>query len=253
MENKHYRALIVTDSRGKIFVEKEPENQDLYITYNIVVSGARIPQLLSETLVRLSTFPTKDIFMVRLGAGINELTKKIHHENGCEVVLNEHPSLWENVLSFKDEIRRTHPNTLVSLCTIPPVDFEACHKFYIQRGWLKKSILTESSRKAQQEELKSILTHTNHLISVENKKEQLVKGAGFVTPSQLYFHQEIERTFTKRKKDGTKKTTKHIRQDTLVDGIHPTRYVAGKWFELVHINFFKEVHKLNFPDQYRIK
>jgi hypothetical protein len=219
----------------------------------VVISGAKIDRLLHDTVVRLRTLPPQDNFLVRLAAGINERTKKEYHRNGCEVVLNPSQDLWNSITHFKEKIRDEFPNTLVSLCTIPPIHFQAATQFYLQKRWLRESRLTDENRKEEQEELRKTLTHINHLITEENKKEQDIKDAGMVTPSQLYMHQDIERTFTKKKKDGSRKTTKHIRLDTLVDGIHPTKHVSDNWFELTHHNFFKEIHKICFPEWYAHK
>jgi hypothetical protein len=250
MGSKRIKTIIVADSRGKIFLQKKPPNEHLYQTYNIVIRGARISHLLQDTICRLKSISKEDIKIVKLCAGINEITKKIRHKSGSEIVVDLEQCLWQHILEYKSAIRVNYPNALVGICTIPPVDLNASLEHYKQKGWLKESVIGEEDRIYQQQQITETLTHINHLIVTENKKPQHIPQVGDITPSQFFFHQEVERTYTRKRKDGSRRTTKHIRTNSLSDGVHPTDEVAQKLFEVMHETIKKEIDKIRFTDEY---
>jgi hypothetical protein len=249
-ENIKIRAIIAFDSRGKIFKHRRPLNENIYSTYNIVIGGARIEHLKPDVLTRVKSLPKTGVNIVRLCAGSNEITNKVMHQHGTELELNKNQKLWEHIVEFKNDIRRESENTLVGISTIPPVDLKSARDYYLQRGWLVQSKFKDDELLALQKQLTDTVTYINHLIVLENKIPQDIKGIGSILPCQIFLHQDVERTFTKRKADGSKRTTKHFRIGSMKDGIHPSDIIEEKWFNLIHDVLLKESDKILHPKDY---
>jgi hypothetical protein len=90
-----------------------------------------------------------------------------------------------------------------------------------------------------QDELSDSLKTINHWIFCENQIPQTLKEGVNIRIHQLYIHQYVEKTHSKRTKSGRKVTKRRICPNALVDGIHPTYELAVKWYDAIHVNFNK--------------
>ena len=89
--------------------------------------------------------------------------------------------------------------------------------------------------------LSETLSYINPEITHQNRPYQLIPDIGYVKPSQLYLHQNIEKSIYRKNSSG-KREIKRIPENTLVDGVHPTQKVTDIWFNGIHNCFAQAVH-----------
>lgn len=94
-----------------------------------------------------------------------------------------------------------------------------------------------------QASLSERLAEINTQIVQENKTPQLVPGCGFVVPSNMYWHQYIEKTYYCGK-GKSKKLCKRILDNATTDGCHSSSPVSEKWFQGLHNGFMANINKL---------
>ena len=132
------RFLFVADSRGNKFSKySKPKDKAFHFTIDfITLRGAKIYNLVGPTIHRLSSYGAKDIVVVRLAAGINDLTTfayDLTHEYRVLKSSNHtSESLFQQLSNFENAILTARANTLVSnlflhalvtFTTIPPASF----------------------------------------------------------------------------------------------------------------------------------
>jgi hypothetical protein len=238
-----FHTIVASDSRAKDFLHWRPPNEELYLTHNIICRGARIDRVGSSIHSCLRRIPVTDIVVVRICAGINELTYKSHHDGGVEITLQPYQNLLQHILQLKESIRKAHPKSLVGIATIPPINFKIAQHHYIDKGLLSKPHQTEEDLKKSQEKLNATIAEINARIIIENKINQYIPELGTAIPTQLFLHQDILKTSIK--KTGRRRRIRiHIQDTTLPDGIHPCERVSNKWFAKIHENFVKEIDRV---------
>jgi hypothetical protein len=234
-------AIVVADSRGRVFRSKEPENKEKYTTINIIKPGATTAVLTRATTSYLGSIPSSTPVLIQFCTGINDLTRRVQHENGTELVPKSDQSLWFLLADFIYEVKRAHANTIIGIASIPMISFEAVKRHYIKIGKLKTSCFSDSDTATHQESLSQTIKEINKKIHEHNSIEQTLTGLGKIRPLDLYWHQFVEKDCRSKQK-----TTRRRRMvvNALTDGIHPAEHIKAKWFELTHANFLKMYTKI---------
>ena len=99
-------------------------------TTYIARGGAKIHSLEDELLELINGIPRQDIIIVYICAGICEITVKEYHEGGTELGLYESTNVVDNLIAFKNSIRRLHPRSVVGIATIPIVSFKLSQQYF---------------------------------------------------------------------------------------------------------------------------
>jgi hypothetical protein len=244
--DREIHAIIATDSRGKNFVSKAAPNSDIYQTHNLVCRGARIDRVSSAIFSCLRRINPSSLVLVRICAGINELTYKYHHKDGNELVPHIQQNVIQHLLQLKEKIRRKFPSALVGIATIPIVNLAQSKLHYMEKGWLSKPLYDESQTLQHQRELSITISNINARIVRENSLRQYIPEIGLVLPTQLFLNQDIEKVSI-RKKGGKRRLRKHIQISSLPDGVHPSDRISDKWFNCIHENFKRELDRIKHP------
>jgi hypothetical protein len=183
------------------------------------------------------------LIVVKLAAGICEITKKLKHAGGTDIVLRDETYVLTSLTRFKSRILSLGKRILVSFATIPPVSFQQAFEYNLARKKVWNSLHTDNDRALQQDRHLSRLQQINHAIVLENTKSQSIQELGSCRPSQLLWHLQVLRE-TRRRKNSKK--ILRIPLNALRDGVHPGPEVAEKWRSAVHRSLFKDVWELLF-------
>lgn len=229
--SQQVRCLFVGDSRAHNFnnyikPSDYPFEVDIYS-----LRGAKICSLINPTLRKLGSYAASDLVIVRLAAGINDLTTFIRNESGKAVLkpsshtpdtlLFELRRFREAVLSFRPR------NTLVTFTTIPPASFK---KFQASRN-LDTPIIDEENLVVYQNELDRKLDTINEQIIGLNSQPQ--RGIKLRT---LSWHNTIRKS-AKRKRGDTTVNVKRNHFVHLYDGLHATSKLKKRWYRQVYQAF----------------
>jgi hypothetical protein len=244
--DKRIHAIVASDSRAKDFLTKSSPNAEKYTTHNIICRGARIDRVSSAIASKLRRIPESDFVIIRICAGINELTYRYHHEDGVELVPHTQQNLLQHLLELKEHIRKQRPLSLVGIATIPIINFKRAQEYYVERGWLKKPLFDKIATEQHQQALSDTLAIINSRITKENTIKQYLPDLGTVLPTQCFLHQDIEK-YSIRKRGNKRRIRKHIQNSALPDGIHPCDRISDKWHTCIHNNFLREVERVKNP------
>jgi hypothetical protein len=232
------QAIIACDSRGRDFRDFPLIDKYGYNSHIILRRGACIKDIENDLVILLDGLCRKDIFIVYIAAGICEITKKIHHQNGHELDLRNSNSLLENLISCKQTIKNTFDKCIVNIATIPTINLAQAIRYNIDQGKLISSRFTEEEIKEKQARLNEIVKFTNEGILKENRERQELPGFGQIRLGNLFLHQDIEKTELK-KRGGRKIHRTRIPLTALVDGVHANKDITLKWYRALHFNFMK--------------
>jgi hypothetical protein len=239
MAERKVKCLVVADSRGTPFRTFCAPNKEEYSVEYLIRRGATIQDLLNDTLYYLYASTFKGYFVILLCAGINNLTKLDRHEGGVELTLNDRQNVVQELEHYKEKVKNQFPRCVISLASIPVVDFHSANRHYIQLGKLRFVKQTLEQLDKCQDSLSDSLKTINHWIFCENQIDQTLDGVGKIRVHQLYIHQYVEKTNSKTTKSGRKIIKRRICPNALVDGIHPTYDLAIRWHDAIHVNFLK--------------
>ena len=223
-------SLLVSDSRGRGIISKPLPPIHDYTSENIIIPGATIERLKLETKEFLKhNDPLKNrVFIIKLAAGICEITNREFHAGGLELSLRPRTNALANIKDFKNSISSLGLKTLISLVTIPPVSFVDNYNYNVSKGKLRNPKYSDINREDFQSELFSIRKIINDEIILENTKDQYISGIGICRSSQLLWHLNIIKTSKRRK---SSPVITRIPHNYLPDGVHPNETIITKWSE----------------------
>ena len=236
-------SLLVSDSRGSKIIPHPLPAIYPYTSEFIPIPGANILRLHYETneFLKHNNPTNKRIFIIKLAAGICEITKKEFHDGGEELSLRPTTNVLANILDFKRSILNLGLKTLVSIATIPPVSFEDNYAYNKSVHKLWNSQYSTEDRKRLQGELFTLIKEINDEIVTENTREQMIPGIGSCRPSQLLWHINVMKESRRRK---TSSLTVRIPHDLLPDGVHPNDDIIKKWSETHHNSVIQDIGRI---------
>jgi hypothetical protein len=237
-------VIFVSDSRGRDLRTNPLPVSTLYQCEYIIKGGACIHNLQKDTLQLLSRYGRINpnaLYIVKIAAGICDITKKVHHEGGVDIILRDRTYVLTKLLRFKEHILALGLKALVSFATIPPVSFKNAHSFNVSMGKNWSSIRSDEMRARDQLTLFEKLQHINNTLIQENSKPQQISNLGECRPSQLLWHQQVLREAKKKK---TGKTVLRIPNTALVDGVHASPVVSKRWADTLLHSLSQDAHRL---------
>ncbi|KAJ8045933.1 hypothetical protein HOLleu_09054 [Holothuria leucospilota] len=211
------------------------EYNTLNLAY-IIRRGAKLGELLQLTLAKLQTYNQSDYLIVKVAAGINNLTKFVYDSGKRNRVLTVSQLSADNLVSiledFRSRILAARPGTIVSFCTIPTASLK---KFQDCKN-LQAPILSESDLTTAQVYLDQVLDEVNSRIIALNSG----------TSHTVSLHSDIRRSSIRRSstipREG-RRTTIRSKVNLLYDGLHATSNVKRKWYNAVLSSFLKDSRK----------
>ena len=219
------RQLLVADSRAFSFDQyPQPENSSLNLDF-VIIRGATIEDLIIPTLAKLCGYSASDFVIIKLAAGINDLTKFVRAPHARTKVLQKSDisldGLFAKFSRFKQQVLACRPTTTISVVTIPPVSFS---RFQASKQ-LPAPILSEDDLKFNQNQLDSLLDQVNTRIRSFNAELQL----GIRTRT-LSWHSSIRKPSKRRNQTGHYTT---LRNDfsQLYDGLHAKSTLKRRWYK----------------------
>ena len=167
---------------------------------------------------------------VMLAAGICNLTEKIKHKDGVELIyIDPYSNKQQNVISelrkFSSELQ-TLPNTTVKIATIPPACIKKYNEFQKSKSHLFQSLFTDEALEQQQYNLEKDIAIINNEISEINKANQI---------RTVYWDRDITKISIKKRGSRNqfqKRITKFVYND-FYDGVHPVENLGLKWCEIM--------------------
>lgn len=225
-------VILGADSRAKYFRGKGNPNYSSYKLVYVTQCGGKVQDISPLVADRLKVIPHSELVFIQLACGINNLTKKFRHPGGVELIPNENPDAVHELRAAKQLFRTIHPNVVVSLATIPCVDFVKANKCYKAQD----PIYSVDQLQRFQSEFSDQLAVINHEICVENQIVQSTVRYGNIKALNLYWHQCVEKVSFKGKSSEAKIKKKRIPDSALTDGIHASLEIQTTWFNHFHAN-----------------
>lgn len=218
------RQLFVADSRAFSFDQyPRPKSCNLDLDF-IIIRGAKIYDLILPTLAKLRTYSKSEFVIIKLAAGINDLTVFTDSPHSRAKVLQKNDLCLDGLFAkfnhFKQQVLGCRATVIVSFVTIPPASFA---KFQASKS-LPAPILSEAELKFNQQQLDALLDQANTRIRMLNSELQLS-----VCSRTLSWHTSIRKPSKRRNRAGHYTT---LRNDfsQLYDGLHAKSELKRKWF-----------------------
>lgn len=234
--------VFVADSRAYSFdryTQPSLPGEGSRKVHYIIKRGARVRDLFEPTLSKLRQFQQEDFVIVRVAAGINDLTELFSTPQHNKRVLRRSTVTSGDLLvefnHFRSACLRVHTKSIIIITTIPPASFA---RFQQSKG-LNHPILSEEQLKQNQADLDSTLDTVNSAIKSLNQEAQ--HGLVFTT---LCWHTTIRKPTKRKSRSG--RHTRTIRNDfsSLYDGLHAKSTTKQRWFTLLHSLFTKDLQLL---------
>lgn len=191
----------------------------------IVRRGGTIQDLLPLTLARLRQYNEEDWVILKLAAGINNLTKLVNTGHRGKRVLVRSSVSADDILSlllnFKEEVINIRPTTVVSFVTVPTASFAKFQEF----RHLASPFLSEEAILSNQTDLDAVLDTVNIRIAEANAVQH------GVIPRTLSWHASIRRKSKRRNKSGRLRADLRTRLGQLYDGLHAVSTLKHRWFQ----------------------
>ena len=242
-ENVMDHIIFATDSRGAKLKHFLMSNTTLtlYTVHTIIIPGAKI-----ETLTQAFDNKLRKIFssstsvhhvFVIVAAGICNLTEKIHHANGTEIVYISDLAKTSHILEVINSVYKTYNSSTVSckLVHIPPVSLISSSQFNMSKRKLTKSMYTYDQISQQQIDLENDINEINSLISSLNER--------FSKHSVRWDRDLLICKTKKRGKNGQNKhKIKKFSYSLFYDGVHPQSSLATKWYTYMCESVVKDLN-----------
>ena len=231
--------LLVADSRAYSFDQyTHPPFSNLSVDF-VIQRGAKIDDLVLPTVTKLRSYDPLDFTVIKLAAGINDLTEFVYTVHSRSKVLKKSDlsldGFFARLYRFKQQIQACRPLTIVSIVTIPLASFS---KFQASRH-LSSPVLSVEELITNQKQLDSLLDQANARIREFNNELQL----GMSTRT-LSWHTSVRKP--SKRKTRTSKHNKSLRNDfsQLYDGLHATSTLKKKWYNELYRSFDLDTRSL---------
>ena len=226
-------AILIADSRASNFPSLDTDKHYTYVPHYISIPGAKITNLLSQSLEEIEQIPKENTkLLIKIAAGINDLTVKRNNGHGYELAPSSTTTraVLNRLLNIKEEIKKKRPDAIISFVTIPPINFYQQLRFWVDKKRLQKPIYDYTKRKTFQTAHEITIADINKNINSLNHRKQ--HG---VTCQTASWHTEVLKT--------QKGKTKLI-ACSLYDGVHGTIEVKKKWHAKFHQAIQKEIKQI---------
>ena len=231
------RFLFVADSRGHRFVNyPKPEDKAIPLASLdfVVIRGAKIYNLVGPTIRKLNSYSSTDRVVVRLAAGINDLTAfqydATHEYRVLKPSNHSAESLFRELDNFKRAIQTARPSAIVSFTTIPPMSF---YKFQKSKK-LPVSLLSEDDIQSFQRSHDTVIDEVNNRIIEHNS----IRQSGLVLRT-LSWHNSVRKVEKRTHRNKTKRVKRnHFAH--LYDGLHGDSKLKQRWFSELYSSFVRD-------------
>lgn len=212
-------------------VDNYAKPKDVNIEF-VLRRGAKIEELVDPTvdLLKEQRFKAADIVVVKVAAGINNLTFIDSHKSGREISRSSTTdlALFNKIKDFKQKIKEVCPNALVGFATIPTLSFKKNIEYRIRKGNLVKSKHTKHEIDHIQNELDETVGKVNTRIKLENSNRQVGHRKGCLTVS---LHRDVAKQTKRRNRSGRLRVIEKNSFKQLYDGLHAESSLKHKWFD----------------------
>lgn len=223
--------IIASDSRGRgfpSFIHRFRPFPSHWQVSLICIPGAPIERLTNEVELLRQNLPEKSQSHVVFMAGICNLTKKIKHQFGSEVLYNPSPEKIQSLIQIIQNSFHIlqNSNCSVKFSTIAPVSLCKFKDFQIRRHLLQRSNYSLEESNLQQNCLESDIREVNLLICELNLEHNV---------SNIRLDKDISKISCKKRGKNGKNKKKQVKfvYDNFYDGIHPDSDLADKWYSKI--------------------
>ncbi len=245
-------TIIGFDSRGRHF-EKYCEMHEKFLTHNnitiIVKGGGTISQLKTQIRSKIQEIKANSYarhehssFSIVLAAGICNMTTKISHPGGCQIIYHSSETKVQNVISDMQNFSKhfTTQGIQTKIECIPSASIMKNIEFNTAAGKLNHNILSLEEIQSQQKQLENDLVLINSHIMEINKKNNV---------TNIRWDRDLLRCSTKRR-GNCKIPIKKMSYQHLYDGVHPDTYLQSKWYHFLCLSIQTQQHltKTNTSD-----
>ena len=232
MQNLQYHAILVSDSRARGFATLDQgEDYDFgYQAHYVCIPGAKIRDLKDNTLALINDIPpTNTKIIVKIAAGINNLTRKIDHKGSYEIAPSTATasSVLAELVNLKHSIQEIRPDAYISYMTIPPVNFLQQLTYWTAKGKLQHPIHNEAKRRRFQCDHELIINDINKNINALNHGKQ-----NNIQCQTASWHSVVLRR---------QRGQNRLIVSALTDGIHGSDNTKKKWHQSYHQAVQKEI------------
>ena len=190
----------------------------------VIQRGAKIDDLLLPTATKLRSYDPLDFTIIKLAAGINDLTEFVYTAHSRSKVLKKSDltldGFFAKLYRYKQQILACRPLTIISIVTIPSASFS---KFQASRN-LSSPILSDEELISNQKQLDSLLDQANARIREFNAELQLG-----ISTRTLSWHTSVRKPSKRRTRSGKYNTSLRNDFSPLYDGLHAISSLKKKW------------------------
>lgn len=215
--------IIATDSRGRGLEHYISTNFPMWDFTVIVIPGGQIQDLEKEIINNIHS-EKKNI--VTLYAGICNLTEKINHAVGSEIMYST--CRVGEFLSSLDSLNRflRSKNVILKIASVPPVSIFKYQHFQKQRKLNFRSTLCDFDAFQQQKKLEEDIRYINTKICLLNEANNV---------KNIHLDKDLIKITVKhrgRTGQNRKKISKFV-YNKLYDGVHPEFSLKMRWFDII--------------------
>ncbi|MES9884555.1 MAG: hypothetical protein ABW185_27235 [Sedimenticola sp.] len=222
------------------------ENHTNYV-HTIVAPGAKVMTLASEVQNKIRNISllsdTQPNFYVVIASGICNLTSKINHKRGYEIIYHQTDLKLSNLIRDIDYIYSTlnTANISTKIVHIPPVSLQKAEQYSRQHKTLpNKLTVTPEQQEEQQNKLYNDIDQINQHISAKNVQ--------FDKLSVRWDKDIITCKSKKRGRAGNYKTVLMYNFEHMYDGVHGDVNLKQEWYTQLFRSITKEMAKLHVED-----
>lgn len=206
----------------------------------VIVRGATIRELINPAVQELREAPQNWPVVVKIAAGINDVTQLITTEQGKVIVSSNKSSedIIQELVRFKRILQEYREDALVGFVTIPT----ACVGKFQQYQNNRVTLLSDLAISVEQLRIERLVRRVNTKILAANSVYQYGPQG---TPRQVYWHSTITRPSKRRDLDGNQVTARRNNERYLYDGLHAISSIKQKWFRELYKAVRKEAETLS--------
>lgn len=233
--------IFATDSRGANIQHFVEENSNLiknkHVFHFVIVRGGKVERIVSNVENYINSKKIYKPKMIMFAGGICDLTQKITHSTGTEIIYTPRENIVESITTqlghFQTRFKAQY-NIQVKIACIPPVSLLKSDTFAQERNRLQHSIYTTHQKQQQQKQLE-------HDIRLINTNIMHMNTTSFLRT--VRWDRDITKTKTQLR--GRHNQNKHkvsfFCYKHMYDGVHPDNYLFSKWYRYMCLSISKDI------------
>lgn len=220
-------SILISDSRAINFeyYNRQSFNKDVQLKF-VCKRGAKINELLNESIEAVQSIPSSDQLIIELAVGINNLTELTGQgpQKSLSNSVETPDSVLADLLNLKRSLKTLRTDAIVGIVNIPNLSFLKYNKYIGNKS------LGSHQLCLMQLVIDGKIDVINRRIERENRAVKQGPNNNIVVPS-VYWNRVIRRSSKKRRMNGSYALRMRNHFDGLYDGLHGKSDTKRGWFD----------------------